>query len=108
MVYYDKVGLLLLSKDGAKFLVCNKHDLADYIMPGGQIEDGETVEQDEFLQVEEQVACLSGIEKLEAFLDDFAGIVKRDLGRHDKGEAFFLHGFLPDLFIPYCIGLLLK
>lgn len=44
MAYYNKIGLLVLSPDGKKFLVCQKSPddvTAQYIMPGGQVEPGE-------------------------------------------------------------------
>lgn len=41
MAYYNKVGLLILSPDQKKFLVCEKGSLPNFIMPGGKIEKGE-------------------------------------------------------------------
>jgi 8-oxo-dGTP pyrophosphatase MutT (NUDIX family) len=44
----NKIGLLLLNPDGKKFLVCekDKSDMtSDFIMPGGQLEKGESDEE---------------------------------------------------------------
>jgi 8-oxo-dGTP pyrophosphatase MutT (NUDIX family) len=43
-VLIEKIGLLLLHPDGKRFLVCEKRkgDMTQqYIMPGGQVEEGE-------------------------------------------------------------------
>jgi 8-oxo-dGTP pyrophosphatase MutT (NUDIX family) len=43
MAYFNKIGLLLLSEDETKFLVCEKNNFTtDFIMPGGKIERGES------------------------------------------------------------------
>lgn len=43
MAYFNKIGLLLLNKDRTKFLVCEKDNFtSDFIMPGGQLEVGES------------------------------------------------------------------
>ncbi len=47
MAYWYKIGLLVLNDDATKFLVCekDKDDMtADYIMPGGQMEEKDAVE----------------------------------------------------------------
>ena len=47
MAYYNKIGLLVLSSDFTKFLVCEKYPenvTSDYIMPGGQFQET-TVEE---------------------------------------------------------------
>lgn len=39
MAYFNKIGLLLLSEDKTKFLVCEKDNFtSDFIMPGGQLD----------------------------------------------------------------------
>lgn len=47
MAYYNKIGLLILSEDHKKFLVCQKYAqnvTADYIMPGGKNDEGDDYE----------------------------------------------------------------
>lgn len=47
MAYWYKIGLLVLNDDATKFLVCekDKSDItADYIMPGGQMEEENAVD----------------------------------------------------------------
>lgn len=47
MAYYNKIGLLVLSEDQTKFLVCEKapeHVTSDYIMPGGKLEEENDIE----------------------------------------------------------------
>ena len=42
MAYFNKIGLLVLSEDGDKFMVCEKNNFtSDFIMPGGQLDEGE-------------------------------------------------------------------
>ena len=42
MAHFNKIGLLLLNDDQTKFLVCEKNNFtSDFIMPGGQVDDGE-------------------------------------------------------------------
>lgn len=41
MAYYNKTGLLLLSDDQTKFLVCKKEGLDKWIIPGGKFEKDE-------------------------------------------------------------------
>lgn len=42
MAYFNKIGLLLLNDDRTKFLACEKDNFtSDFIMPGGQLDDGE-------------------------------------------------------------------
>jgi 8-oxo-dGTP diphosphatase len=46
MAYYNKIGLLILDKDQTKFLVCEpgqkyeEKTVTQYLMPGGQLEEG--------------------------------------------------------------------
>ncbi|KKR18260.1 MAG: NUDIX hydrolase [Parcubacteria group bacterium GW2011_GWE2_39_37] len=42
MAYFNKIGLLLLNDKSSKFLVCEKNNFtSDFIMPGGQVDEGE-------------------------------------------------------------------
>ncbi len=46
MAYYNKIGLLVLSEDATKFLVCEKYPgyvTSDYIMPGGLLEEPDDI-----------------------------------------------------------------
>ena len=46
MAYFNKISLLYLNDDQSKFLVCEKDDFtSDFIMPGGQVDDGENDEE---------------------------------------------------------------
>lgn len=47
MAFYNKIGLLILNEDRTKFLVCQKfaqNVTADYIIPGGQNDEGDELE----------------------------------------------------------------
>ncbi len=42
MAYFNKIGLLIMSPDRTKFMVCEKDNFtSDFIMPGGQLDPGE-------------------------------------------------------------------
>lgn len=43
MAYFNKVGMIILSDDEAKFLTCVKNYFtSDFILPGGRFKEGET------------------------------------------------------------------
>ncbi len=47
MAFYNKVGLLILSEDKSKFLVCQKYAhnfTVEYIMPGGKKDENDDLE----------------------------------------------------------------
>ncbi len=50
MAYYNKIGLLVLSDDRKKFLVCEPGEqytvktVTQYLMPGGKLEEGSDME----------------------------------------------------------------
>jgi len=50
MAYYNKIGLLVLSGDESKFLVCEPGDayteksVTQYLMPGGKLEEASDIE----------------------------------------------------------------
>jgi 8-oxo-dGTP pyrophosphatase MutT (NUDIX family) len=84
MAYYNKIGLLVLNDDHTKFLVCEKapeNVTADYIMPGGQLEeenDTECIRR----EIEEELACGVDMESLELiaeYTDVAAGRPDRDV-----------------------------
>src|SRR4030042_3054346 len=56
MAYFNKIGLLLLNDDQTKFLVCEKNNFtSDFIMPGGQIDDGENDEECLVREIKEEL-----------------------------------------------------
>lgn len=72
MAYYFKIGLLILSKDKTKFLVCekDKHNVTDdYIMPGGQMNET-TVEECLRNEIKEELDCAVDFKTL-TFIDEF-------------------------------------
>ncbi len=73
--HYRKVGLLVLSPDRTKFLVCQKYpgDMTpEYIMPGGQFEEGEDDVTCVRREVKEELDC--GInESTLKFIGEYTG-----------------------------------
>lgn len=83
MAYFNKIGLLILDDEQAKFLVCEKDNFTnDFIMPGGKIEEGENDieclkrELAEELQVDVDEASLKFIGE---YLDVAAGDWTKDV-----------------------------
>jgi len=83
MAYFNKIGLLLFNDDRTKFMVCEKNNFtSDFIMPGGQIEEGEddlkclAREINEELSVETDEASLKYINE---YLDVAAGDLTKDV-----------------------------
>lgn len=84
MAYYNKIGLLVFNPDHTKFLVCQKtpEDVtAQYIMPGGQLEEKN---ERECLrrEVQEELDCgvdFSKLEFVDAYHDVAAGRPDRDV-----------------------------
>lgn len=70
MAYYNKIGLLVLSEDAKKFLVCEPGDkytvksVKQYLMPGGKLEEESDVEclQSE---IKEELGCDIDVDSLE-------------------------------------------
>lgn len=75
--YYKKVGLLLLSEDKNAFLVCEKDNFtSDFIMPGGQLEEGESDLDCLSREIEEELAVELDRKELEyvgEYIDVAAG-----------------------------------
>ncbi|MFC1617804.1 NUDIX domain-containing protein [Patescibacteria group bacterium] len=84
MAYYNKIGLLVLNDDQTKFLVCQKapeNVTADYIMPGGQLEEA-SIEECLEAEIEEELSCgidLNSLEYIDEFTDVAAGRPDRDV-----------------------------
>lgn len=81
MADVNKIGLLLLSFDGTKFLACEKDKAdvtSDFIMPGGQVEDGESDEECLVREIREELAVEvdenSGLKYLGEYIDVAAGL----------------------------------
>ncbi|HBA36363.1 TPA: hypothetical protein DCZ15_00650 [Candidatus Falkowbacteria bacterium] len=56
MAYFNKIGLLYLNDDQSKFLVCEKDNFtSDFIMPGGQVDDGENNEECLVREIKEEL-----------------------------------------------------
>jgi 8-oxo-dGTP pyrophosphatase MutT (NUDIX family) len=56
MAYFNKIGLLYLNDDQSKFLVCEKDNFtSDFIMPGGQVDDGENDEECLVREIKEEL-----------------------------------------------------
>ncbi|HBP01427.1 MAG: NUDIX hydrolase [Candidatus Moranbacteria bacterium GW2011_GWE1_49_15] len=56
MAYFNKIGLLYLNDDQSKFLVCEKNNFtSDFIMPGGQVDDGENDEECLVREIKEEL-----------------------------------------------------
>lgn len=60
MAEINKSALLILNDDATKFLVTKKSDASvpHWLMPGGKIEDGETVTEAAVREIMEELGCL--------------------------------------------------
>ena len=66
MAYYNKIGLLILSEDRTKFLVCEKapeNVTSDYIMPGGKLEESDEMECLKN-EIDEELGCAVDFDSL--------------------------------------------
>lgn len=83
MAYFNKVGLLLLSDDQTKFMVCEKDNFtSDFIMPGGRIEKGETDMECLSREIKEELAVsldLSSVNYLGEYVDVASGDATKDV-----------------------------
>ena len=86
MAYYNKVGLLVLSNDSTKFLVCepgekyNEKSVTQYLMPGGKLEeksDTECLRE----EIQEELGCGVDVGSLELLGEytDIAATPGRDV-----------------------------
>src|SRR5687767_2929343 len=68
MAHFNKVGLVLLNEDETKFLHCQKdrnNVTQQYILPGGQIEEGESDVECLQREIKEELDCGLDLESLE-------------------------------------------
>lgn len=70
MAYYNKIGLLILSEDAKKFLVCEPGDkyteksVTQYLMPGGKFKEKSDVECLK-AEIKEELDCDVDVDSLE-------------------------------------------
>ena len=93
MAYFNKIGLLVLSKDGSKFLVCEKAKgdfTTDFIIPGGSVEEGENDLQCLTREITEELNTevnKNSLEFLGKYIDVAAGDNTKDVSiRLYKGD----------------------
>lgn len=86
MAYYNKIGLLVLSDNAKKFLVCEPGDhytdkrVIQYLMPGGQLEEKSDVECLQ-REIKEELDCAVDINSLQFIgeYNDVAATPGRDV-----------------------------
>ena len=89
MAYFNKVGLLLLSEDHKKFMVCEKDNFTtDYILPGGRIEEGETDTECLIREIREELDVQLDASSLE-FIGQYIDVAAGD---HTKDVSIRLYG----------------
>lgn len=89
MAYYNKIGLLILSEDQTKFLVCEKYPqfvTSDYIMPGGKFEEATEIETLK-AEIKEELNCEIDIKSLE-YITEYTDIAA---GRPDRDVSIRLY-----------------
>jgi len=70
MAYYNKIGLLVLSEDGTKLLVCEpgekytEKSVTQYLMPGGKLEEKSDIECLQ-REIKEELDCELDLDSLE-------------------------------------------
>jgi len=87
MVYYNKIGLLVLNKDQTSFLVCEPGEkyrdkrVAQYLMPGGQLEENSDTECLK-REIKEELDCdidEKSLEYIGEYVDISAATPERDV-----------------------------
>jgi len=78
MAYFNKIGLLLLNDDQSKFLVCEKDNFtSDFIMPGGQIDEGENDVKCLVREIDEELAVKTDETSLK-FINEYIDVAAGD------------------------------
>lgn len=86
MAYYNKIGLLVLSEDAKKFLVCEpgekytEKSVVQYLMPGGKLEEKSDIECLRS-EIREELSCEINVGSLELIGEytDIAATPGRDV-----------------------------
>lgn len=84
MVYYNKIGLLILNKDRTKFLVCEKapeNVTSDYIIPGGKLEKENDIDCLKN-EIKEELSCdldITSLKLIGEYTDTAAGRPSREV-----------------------------
>ena len=84
MAFFNKIGLLVLNSQQTKFLVCEKSKenvTADYIMPGGQLEEN-SMEECLKNEIKEELNCKIDFKTLKyigEYIDIAAGMPDKDV-----------------------------
>jgi len=83
MAHFNKIGLLLLSKDRTKFMVCEKDNFtSDFIMPGGQLDEGENDKECLAREIKEELNVNTDTDNLKfvgEYIDVAAGDPTKDV-----------------------------
>ncbi|MFH0856629.1 MAG: NUDIX domain-containing protein [bacterium] len=83
MAYFNKIGLLLLNDDQTKFLVCEKDNFtSDFIMPGGQLNEGESDIECLVEEINEELAVKldeTSLRYINEYVDVAAGDLTKDV-----------------------------
>lgn len=89
MAYYEKIGLLVLSEDSARFLVCEKYPenvTSDFIMPGGQFQEA-SVEECLKNEIREELDCEVDFSTL-TYINEYTDVAS---GRPDRDVSIKLY-----------------
>ena len=89
MAYYNKIGLLVLSQDQTRFLVCEKppqYVTSDYIMPGCKLEEATELECLKN-EIKEELDCEVDLESLE-YIGEYTDVAA---GRPDRDVSIKLY-----------------
>lgn len=79
MAYFNKIGLLILNEDQTKMMVCVPGDsyhnkqVTQYLMPGGQLEKGETDEENLAREIKEELDCEIDLDSLD-YINEYTDV----------------------------------
>jgi ADP-ribose pyrophosphatase YjhB (NUDIX family) len=78
MAYFNKIGLLLLNEDRTQFMVCEKDNFtSDFIMPGGQVDEGENDEECLAREIKEELDVETDLKSLK-FVGEYVDVASGD------------------------------